>query len=463
MKNTYILMIVQALLALLLFFSEGYVRYTTIALFAIIDLILFVDLLTRKWSFEELLTLAAIFCSGLFMFFYISMQSDITTIFGVALMLLFLLIAMLDVISKPMNGSSNIPKIERLSLPQAPFQYDDVDMEYDLEYELQPTTLYQESMQFQQPVTSQSTSQLQKKPEPVMHIRHEKKLSDIKDKLAAKTVVYELEREARELRNAEKTLDNLKIYDTENSIYDTEKELVRESKLLENAQKQVDAMNKAARTALAESQLRKEASDLLKAQKKISALNAATKKIHAETQLRREASELLKAQKQMNSLNTVSNNAKAQSKLNKEVAEIKKAQKHIDDIQKIKELEKETKALKRADKQIKEVQFLNQQEKIVNQARDIAKAQKEIDKMNKNTKKSLAAQVSKQPKIKDAIIKTVKTKDDSFYFATENGNKFHEPGCLSIKKVPKNKLILYTSKKDAMKKCLQPCSVCIPK
>ena len=101
MKNTYILMIVQALLTLLLFFSEGYVRYTTIALFAFIDLILFVDLLMRRWSFEELLTLAAIFCSGIFMLFYIFMKSTITIIFGVALMLLFLVTAMLDLISKP--------------------------------------------------------------------------------------------------------------------------------------------------------------------------------------------------------------------------------------------------------------------------------------------------------------------------------------------------------------------------
>jgi hypothetical protein len=34
---------------------------------------------------------------------------------------------------------------------------------------------------------------------------------------------------------------------------------------------------------------------------------------------------------------------------------------------------------------------------------------------------------------------------------------------MSIKDVPKNKLTLYTTKKDAMKKGLQPCGTCIPK
>jgi len=110
---------------------------------------------------------------------------------------------------------------------------------------------------------------------------------------------------------------------------------------------------------------------------------------------------------------------------------------------------------------------LNQQEKIVKQAKEIAKAQKEIDAMNKDTKKSMTTipkQAAKPTKIKEIVrVKTVKAKDESFYFATEDGNKFHEPGCLAIKKVPKNKLVLYTNKKDAMKKGLQPCSICIPK
>ena len=98
------------------------------------------------------------------------------------------------------------------------------------------------------------------------------------------------------------------------------------------------------------------------------------------------------------------------------------------------------------------------------QAKDIAKAQKEIDEMNKNTKKSIAKSMTvKANKTAVVKVKTVKAEDESFYFATDNGNKFHEPGCLAIKKVPKNKLTLYTSKKDAMKKGLQPCSVCIPK
>ena len=310
------------------------------------------------------------------------------------------------------------PSWQKLHLPKAPESYSDT--EYDIDYEPQPTQ-------------AQQSSDLQKRPEPVMHIKQDKKPSEIKSKLAAKAVVYELEREAQQLKNAEKVMNDLKVYNTEKTVYDTEKELLRETKILEDAQKQMNAMNTASRKAQAELQLRKEASNIKNAQKQIDAMNAAAKKAKAEMQLSKEAKELMKVQKQ------------------------------IDDIKKIKEIEKESKTLKKAEKQVKEIQFLNQQEKIVKQARDIAKAQKEIDSMNKNTKKSIIKQTSK-PIVKEvAKVKTVKSSGESFYFATENGNKFHEPGCLSIKKVPKNKLILYTSKKDAMKKGLQPCSVCIPK
>jgi len=73
--------------------------------------------------------------------------------------------------------------------------------------------------------------------------------------------------------------------------------------------------------------------------------------------------------------------------------------------------------------------------------------------MNKDTKKSMVKQASKPTKVKEIVrVKTIKAKEESFYFATEDGNKFHEPGCLAIKKVPKNRLVLYTSRKDAMKK-----------
>lgn len=362
-------MIIQALLTLLLFFSEGYVRYTTIGLFLLMDLILFASLLTKRWSVEELLLFATIFCSGIFMLFYIFMKSTLTTVFGVELMLLFLVIAMIDYISKPLSQPYS-SKFDKLQMPETPAYYYDVESD---------------------------SSRVRARPEPVMHIKSETKPSEVKSKLTAKTVAYELEREAMQLKNAEKLMKELQVYNAE-------KELLRETKTLQNAQKQMNIMN------------------------------ATVKKAQTAKQLKKEAVEIIKVQKQIN------------------------------DINKIKALEKEAKTLKKAEKQVREIQFLNQQEKIVKQAKDIAKAQKEIDGMNKNTKKSMAKQVSKPAKVKEIVrVKTVRAKEESFYFATEDGNKFHEPGCLAIKRVPKNKLILYTSRKDAMKKGLQPCSVCIPK
>jgi len=368
-------MIVQALLTLLLFFSEGYVRYTTIALFLLIDLILFIGLLVKRWSSEELLMFAALFCSGVFILFYIFMKSAMTTVFGVALMFLFLVLAMLDLISKSLSPKDS-RKFEKLQKPEEPTYY------YDVEYD--PRVISRSDL-----------SEQVRKPEPVMHINRSAPVT--RGKLTAKAVAYELEREAQQLKDAQQMIKEM-------DIYNSERELIRESKELENAQKQIDAL--------------KNASNKVKDAKK------------ATTELKREAKEMMKVQKQ------------------------------IDDIKNIQELKKEAKAIKKADKQVKEIQFLNQQEKIVKQAKQIAKAQKQIDEMHKSAKKSL----SEKPKVKEIVkVKTVNAKEESFYFATENGNKFHEPGCLAIKKVPKNKLTLFTSRKEAMKKGLQPCNVCIPK
>ncbi|MGV8140956.1 MAG: hypothetical protein ACP5NW_00790 [Candidatus Woesearchaeota archaeon] len=360
MRNTYILLIIQAMLTLLLFFSEGYVKYITIGFFILFNLILFIDLLTKKWSYVEVLTFAAIFCSGLFLMFYMYMKSSITMIFGISVMLLFLVVAMLSIQSR-VDGKKEFD----LKMPESPEQH------YDADYYPHYATVQPDF----QP----------KKPEPVMHVQHEE-VSPVKSKLAAKAVAYELEKEANELKNAEKLIKEMKIYNAE-------KELLKESKDLEAAQKQIDALKNTQKAA------------------------------------------------------------KAAKELKKEAREIMKVQKQINDINKIQQLEKEAQSLKKAEKQIKEIKFLDQQEKIVKQAKAIAKAQKDIDTL-KSKKVSVPAATK---------AKVVKIKDESFYFSTETGNKFHEPGCIAIKKVPKNKLTLFTSKKEALKKGLQPCSVCIPK
>jgi methylphosphotriester-DNA--protein-cysteine methyltransferase len=361
MRNTYILMIVQALLTLLLFFSEGYIQYATIGLILVFDLILFISLFKRQWSYQELFTLAAIMCSGIFVLFYVYSRTTLTTVLGILIVMFFIVLAILGMIS----GASDVPyrKNERIQRPEAPEYY------YDVAYH---------------PYGDTRT----KKPEPVMHVSQDTQ-SPVKNKLAAKAVAYELEREAQQLKDAEKLIREMEIYNAE-------RELLKEKTLLENAQKKTDIVN--------------------------AAVKDAQKANNAAKELKKEAKEIMKVQKQ------------------------------ISEISKLQQIEAEAKRMKKAETQIKELQFLNQQEKIVNQAKAIAKAQKDIDALKKKP--------SKQATVK---VKTVKAKDESFYFSTETGNKFHEPGCIAIKKVPKNKLTLFTNKKEALKKGLQPCSVCIPK
>lgn len=476
MKNTYVFMIIQTLLISLLFFSEGYVKYVTIALFLLFDLVLFVGLFTHKWSFKEFMIFAAIFCSGIFIIFYIFNNSFITTIFGVALMLLFLVIALLELISQPIPHSSS-KTFEKIQKPDEPDYY------YDVEYNTISDINIPENKSYETII---------KTPEPVMHVKSEK--SDVKNKLTARAVINELEKEASQLKNAEKLMKDFEIYNAE-------KELLRESKALEDAQKQINSMKAiidkkniskltdvkkdklvdkidtrkissvdSKKILQAKKELKLEAAELLKVQRQIDEIN----RLKRADELKREANELQNAQKKFNELNF----ANKQEQLKKQAKSIEKTQKQLNTLTKLNkldELKREAKELENANKKIDELKFLNKQEQLVKQAKSIAKAQKEIDELNKSTKKSIIKQkseINKKSKQDKKIVpvtkkiiqvKTVKVPEESFYFATENSNKFHEPGCLSIKKVPKNKLTLYTSKKDAMKKGLQACNVCMPK
>lgn len=462
-------MIIQALLISLLFFSEGYLKYVTIALFLLIDLILFIGLLTNKWSFKELLIFAAIFSSGMFIIFYTFAKSLITTILGVVLIILFLVIALLELLSQP---SQTVPyksqrTFDKIQKPEEPDYY------YDVEYDTLPVITPQEK--------SKEKSFVPKPAEPIMHITPEK--SDTNSKVAARAIAHELEKQAMQLQNAERTIKDLEIYNAE-------KELLKEAEALEDVQKQINSMKvliaqknikravkedtkkiikedvarvakeDTKKTLQARDELKREAAELLKVQKQINEIN----RLKRVNELKREAKELQDAQKKTDKIQ-FSNKSK---QLEKQAKSIANAQKQINAITKIKrtnELNREAKELQDASKKINEIQFLNKQEQLVKQAKSIAQAQKEIDEMNKSTKKSLVKQASKNvPIIKKPIkVKTIKAPEESFYFATENSNKFHEPDCLAIKKVPKNKLILYTSKKDAMKKGLRACNTCIPK
>jgi len=526
MRNAYVLMIIEALLIMLLFFSQGYVRYATIAFFILFDIVLFIGLLATKWSYVEVLSIAAIICSGIFLLFFMFSRSSTTDIFGVSVALLFLVTSMLAFMSR-LDDAMIRAESDRISMPSEPAA-DYYDVEYDpvlsrgyAAQSMQSTDASIFASKYSASVSDEtSTSKIvesqikqaaapqvritetkitesifkepisKRTPEPVMHIRHDPSKARI-DRLAAKAVMHELEREARELKDAQSLMKDIEVYDaekTDRKVRDVEDELLKESSSLEDAQKQIDAIRDASRkiekAKTLKKELKKEASELLKVQKQIEQIH----KLKQASDVKRQAKSLLDAQKEIKRLKAEKDSQAVKKagkqieilkkmgqaqELERETRELKGIQRKIDTIKTVKktnELLKQAKSLKNAEKQVQEVKFLDRQERIVNNAKAIAKAQKKIDEMNKKTRKSLDKQVAKIPlkvprpvPLQEVKVRTVKASDESFYFSAEGGNKFHEPGCLSIKKVPKNKLTLYTSKKDALKKGLQPCNICIPK
>lgn len=136
--------------------------------------------------------------------------------------------------------------------------------------------------------------------------------------------------------------------------------------------------------------------------------------------------------------------------LEREALALKNAERKIAEIknkEKISELEKESKELSKIQSQIDQARMSKMNSEISKQVSQLEKVQKEIDKL-KVTK----------PKTSRPITKISKT----FIVATPSGSRFHETGCMSIKNVKKNKLILFSSKNDAIKKGYKPCEVCIP-
>ena len=80
------------------------------------------------------------------------------------------------------------------------------------------------------------------------------------------------------------------------------------------------------------------------------------------------------------------------------------------------------------------------------------------DNSKKKVKKASKKKVAKTKK-RVSKVKTVKTT----YVASKEGKKFHDLGCVTLKKVSGNNLVSYASKKEAVKKGLKPCGTCIPR
>ena len=44
--------------------------------------------------------------------------------------------------------------------------------------------------------------------------------------------------------------------------------------------------------------------------------------------------------------------------------------------------------------------------------------------------------------------------------ASKSGLKYHREGCIVVKNIPKNNIVVFKNKKIALEKGLKPCSVC---
>lgn len=468
----YVMLIAQALITVLMLFAEGLVKYLLIGVFCVVDIMILFSLIQKTWSHLEMFTFATFFTSLLFLMFYIFNSGTNTVLIGIGVTILFILSAMLmhtpaphlpDLASSRLSSSQSITKP---SIPQMPRTYD-VDT-YDMDkFEKE----IDEELNVQNYVPAQNNASLQKTISKNYTTKNEVARNDAKFK--ARAMAYELEREVAELKRAEK-------YVEKKDVEENESELVREAMELNKAQKYFERGEKIAelpqtkvhnqskipsqypsqyirQRTVDEKQraLERESQELEKANSYLEKRSSKDKQRELQGELKREASQLNNAEKLVEQ--RIAANVKSQ--LLAQAKKLKSAEKTAEKYlktksesvgQRKKEMKNEAKSLIDAEKQINRLQYLDQQEKMVGQAKAIAKAQKDIDALAKKTANVAVKKVSSKT-------------SESLYFATKNGKNFHEPGCLAIKKVPKNKLILYTDKKAAMKKGLQPCRVCIPK
>ncbi len=358
------ILIMQALLMLLLFVSQGYVKYATLALFCFFDIVILFSLFRKKWQDAEWFTFTTLFCSLLFLMLYIFAYNLLTLTLGIAIVILFIIASL---ISKQERCCARIMQ-ETLDKPDYPMYHEEhKDRIYDLE-------------ELENDLGKEIYKDVEKKAG---------KLKKEYDARVADALQYELEREAFALEKAQKYTDRTKNFSKQ-------EELEKEALALEKMQEQINALSKTDKKAKQKKTIR--SSDF--------------------KELQKEAKELQLAEDELEELDS----------LNKKY-----------------ELMKEAGKLRKAEKQIEEVQRLNKKQELISEARKIAQAQKEFDIVAKALKAKKAKKVSK-----------------SFFVAKEGTSTYHKPNCRMIANVPKNKLNLFTSKKDASKKRLKPCKSCKP-
>jgi len=419
-KFMTIMLILQAIIALLLFFSEDYTKPITIGLFYLVDAVILGYLISRRWSYAEAFLTATFLCSLIFIVLFSYYMTTLILILGIEIMLLFLVSALLMHISAASLPKDNQRKRHDMQKPELfPLQTYNLDeLEKELDINIAESEKYSRQDQNRKNIPS--------------------------------AMAYELEREAYELKRADNYIQKKR---TEFS----KDELAQEAMALENAQRQLNRSNMFLKNA----ELGRQAASLEKAEKTLGQLDALSLQQHItkeaklledtekslsksellsqDQEIRRQAMALEDAELQIQKLNAL---AKTES-IRKQAKKLEKTDRQIREVRSIlhqKNVEKQAKNLQEAEEQLKELEFLGKQERIISQAKQLAKAQKDIDSL------------------KGSKVKT----EESMFAATETGNKYHKPDCVLLDKTPKNRLVLFTTVKDAQKKGYRPCKTCKP-
>ncbi len=450
-KSLYILLVLQALIILLLCLAQGLTRTITLVVFGIVDLAILITLLMRKWSFAEFFAFTAFFSSLLFSAFFLPMAGLLTIVLGVAVMILFLVAAWLDYIEN-VKFQQAVSEVEGAKPLLRVYDHE----EYP---ELRP-------------VQSPSVQPSPQKPADSSSLTEARTITPQTEQPGLEEYdVHELERQATELEKIDQ-----QIRDFQNAMKKIEEEKKREKKSTSAVSMPLQITPLQVRPAAKPRAAPHAAKKSISHAPRQDAQKARAQAVAYE--LEREARALKKAQED---IVKVQNRAKVK-RVAREAEALQRAQRDINQIKaatKTMQVLREANALKNAQRDINHVQERGTTTKILREAAVLAQAQKSITaakaasakkKQNALTReahelvrlqKSIDTLAKAKPKTKTVRVVSPAPKE-SFFVATDTGTNFHEPGCMTIKHVKKNKLTLFTSRKDALKHGYHPCNVCKP-
>lgn len=277
-KNTLsILLIIESLITILLLFVNNIELYIVSALFLFIGMMIGYSLLFRKLSAKESYVFITLFVSIIYLLLVFYEKNSFLTIMSAGQICLFLISSILVYEKSP----KSLPK------PIKPEKYQET--EYKSEYE-KPKYKYGSVQSLKEEKDSIKPGHITIETYDLEELEHdidklEKEEKRKKDEEYVDAMAYELEREALELKRAEKFINK-------KNIENTKLELIKEAKALEDASKKANMFER----EIKREELKREAKEIQEAEKKIRDLDFLNK----QQELNRQAIELVKAQAEIN-------------------------------------------------------------------------------------------------------------------------------------------------------------------